>query len=159
MSEYKVLPVDPKWYPLKGTITIGRVSGGEEGGSIRISLCDKLSHIEFAEIELSIEAFGMVISGMGSVEGRMVVRGLQNVGKKREWRTEDVLLPETLSAYSDRKPIREWLKANAQRKGWYLDTYLGSRDSVFTDPKTKDVFARVGYVRWVGKTPEEEGCE
>jgi hypothetical protein len=158
MIDYKVFPTD-KWYPMKGTVSISRTTGGSTDSSVRISVRDELSGIEFVEIELSVEAFGSAITGLSSVKGRMLVNGLKHVGKKHERTTAKIEIPKEL--YSNRPKIKKWLEENAQREGWILSTYLGSQNSIVADYKEDKHYANISYHRYVdpgpthGKNPED----
>jgi hypothetical protein len=55
------------------------------------------------------------------------LRGLEFVGKLRVSEPRRIEYP---SNDSNREKMTQWLKDNAQEKGWIVSTYLGSQGSV-----------------------------
>lgn len=108
---------------MKAKVTISRASDD----MVRIRIRDDASGIEFAEVALSIESYGYVITGLAEQEGSLEVRGLELVGKRRI--TEQRIIECPLNTY-DKGVLVSWLEENAQEQGWILNTYLGSQSSV-----------------------------
>jgi hypothetical protein len=78
---------------LKGQLTIGRTRSSHGPDTIRVSIRDQMSIMEFASIELSLENFSKAITGLAGVDGELEIRGLDRVGKKHECKTEAVDVP------------------------------------------------------------------
>lgn len=74
---------------LPGTLTISHPSGG---GSdyIEIRVEDAKSGITFLELQVSLEAFTHAITGRASQDCTLELRGLDNLGKRREVKHERV---------------------------------------------------------------------
>ena len=108
---------------MKAKVSIIRDSNDK----VNITFRDDASGVKFAKVSLTMEAFGLVITGLVEQEGDLEVRGLQWVGKQRI--TEQRAIECPLNTY-DRNELSKWLCDNAQEDGWLLDTYLGSQKSV-----------------------------
>lgn len=124
---------------LKGKISISRWSG-PDGPGIGIRIQDELSGIEFVDADMTIEEYGLLISGLASRPIEMEVRGLQNVGKKRihEKRhasiSEEFLKANGYARYGDHKTktktYEQYIDEHLQQEGWVVSSYLGSQGSV-----------------------------
>lgn len=108
---------------MKAKVTISRGSDDK----VRISFEDAASHIEFATVSLSPEAFGHAVTGLSMQEGELEVRGLEFVGRRRITERRQIVCP--IKSY-DKSVLTAWLNENAQEEGWLLSTYLGSQSSV-----------------------------
>lgn len=108
---------------MKAKVTISRGSDGK----VRISFEDTVSHIEFATVALSVEAFGHAVTGLSMQEGELEVHGLEFVGKRRVTEQRQIVCP--LKTYNTSE-LQAWLTDNAQEEGWLLSTYLGSQSSM-----------------------------
>jgi DNA helicase TIP49 (TBP-interacting protein) len=108
---------------MKAKVSISRGSDDK----VRIRIRDVESSIEFAEVALTMESYGYVITGLSEQEAELEVRGLQWVGKRNV--TEQRIIECPLNSYN-RDELRAWLRENAQENGWMLSDYLGSQDSV-----------------------------
>lgn len=75
---------------MNGHITIGR-TGYKEGEAIHIRLEDDSSHIAFLDVYLSLEDFAKTLTN-SYMDCEYELRGIQNVGKKLETKTENVPL-------------------------------------------------------------------
>lgn len=108
---------------MKARVSINRSSDDK----VRISFRDEASGIEFAEVAMTIEAFGNAITGLSAQSAALEVRGLQWVGKQRV--TEERTIECPLDTYN-RDELSAWLRDNAQEDGWLVNTYLGSQGSI-----------------------------
>lgn len=75
---------------MNGHITIGRI-GYKDSDAIHIRIEDDTSHIAFLDVYLSLENFSKVLTS-SHVDCKFELRGVQNVGKKLETKTEIVPL-------------------------------------------------------------------
>ena len=113
---------------MKAKVTIGRASDDR----VRIRIRDEASGIEFAEVSLSVEAYGYAITGLSEQPAELEVRGLEWVGKRRI--TEQRKIVCQLDTYN-RDELSKWLGDNGQEEGWLVSTYLGSQQSVSHTPE------------------------
>lgn len=116
----------------KGAVTISRNSNDE----VNLRIHDAASGIEFIDIQLTLENYAMLITGLSRVEATGEVRGLDKVGKTRIIEQRSVVCP--LGGY-DRKVFQQWLIDNCQEEGWELDSYLGSQTSMHLNDKGERV--------------------
>lgn len=110
---------------LNGKITI---LFNEEG--LKIEVMDTASRIEFLEIQLTQEQTCEALARIANTPCELEVRGLENVGKKREHKPFEFALPED-TIYHNKKE-----KATATANllcpdGWVAATYFNSQDSFF----------------------------
>jgi len=108
---------------MKAKVTISRASDD----MVRIRIRDEVSGIDFAEVSLTVEAYGYAVAGLSEQPGELEVRGLQWVGKKRITEQRQILCP--LDTYN-RDALEAWLRDNGKEDGWLVSTYLGSQKSV-----------------------------
>lgn len=116
----------------KGSVTISRNSNDE----VNLRIHDSASGIEFVDIQLTLENYAMLITGLSRVEATGEVRGLDKVGKTRIIEKRSVVCP--LGGY-DKKVFQQWLIDNCQESGWELDSYLGSQSSMAVNDKGERV--------------------
>jgi len=150
---------------LKGQVTISRRSND----MVYVSIRDEASKTDFVEVELSLEKYALVLTGLSQVSGEMEVYDLDRVGKTK------VRVPRTKTIpriEGDRKAYCVWLKEHAQEPGWILDAGLSSQESIFhhhsegtvtlnyavykyVDPnfsqEAEDARADVAFEKWCGK--------
>lgn len=131
---------------LKGEMTFSRVMCNMEDDYMEITLSDSISGIEFVSVRLSMEQYGKLISGQSYQKVDYELRGAGNIGKVKESEPAQIALPHDLYHYN-KKPVQDWLEANCQREGWYMDTYLGSQGSVVRSGNTD--YANIRYYRYV----------
>lgn len=106
------------------SVTISRNSKGTVGIFVR----DEISRITFLELDLTLEDFAWLITGLSEVKAEGKTKGLEYVGKNKVKEERFVKVPEDIKY--NRSKIEDWLEANCQEDGWLLDTYLGGKDSV-----------------------------
>jgi hypothetical protein len=75
-----------KWLP--GRLSICRIHSSESGETIMILLQDSLSRVQFVEVEMSLEDFTRAVTGSGYIPMKFNTRKLENVGLKKENKTE-----------------------------------------------------------------------
>ena len=95
-------------------------------GFYYIRLRDEASCVNFLEMKLTGEQFAEAITGLNFSGVEMEVRGLENVGKERVREKRSVICP--LTTYK-REQLHDWLLANCQEEGWFIDGYLNSQTS------------------------------
>ena len=110
---------------IEARVTISRRQGYENDGTITISLRDESSRIEFAEIEMTSDAFVSALTGAGMVAAKGVVRGLDRVGKTKVIEKRSVLYAG--DKWDSAQEKSQWLEAHCKEPGWYVNTYLGSQ--------------------------------
>lgn len=80
---------------LKGNLTISRTrSNTDNPRPIRIEITDVLSRCRVAEVELSLEDFALAVTGMGCVDCEFDWSDAAPIGKRREYKTVEVELPD-----------------------------------------------------------------
>lgn len=128
---------------MKFNLSISRNSKDLVGIQVR---CDK-SKINFLELELTLEQYAQVITGLSEVEVEGVVRGLAYVGKTKIRERRSAELPEGLYNYR-REPVVDYLKEHHQEEGWMQDLHLGSKGSIAFDQKTKKYTVNYAVYRY-----------
>lgn len=122
--------------PITTTISCSRSNSGDGGTSIRMHIEDQSSRAKFLTIEFTLEQFANVLTGVVTDGVPAVVRGLENVGKRRVSEPRTFELGPERSHISDRAALAQILRDEAQEPGWTLDTYLGSQNSITTNTAT-----------------------
>lgn len=112
---------------LNAKITISRQYGGgtEERGSVCISVIDETSGIEFVEVYLTPEQFALAVTGLSACPAKLETRALQYVGKKREMKTEKIMVQLPSGAWEPAKKeaiVREASKS-FEVDGWMCSPY------------------------------------
>ena len=130
---------------MKFKLSISR--NGKDMVGIRVK-CDS-SRTTFLELELTLEQYAQVITGLSEVEVEGVTRGLAYVGKTKIREPRSVELPDGLYNYR-KEPVVEYLKEYHQEDGWIQDLYLGSQGSITLDQKTKKYTANYAVYRYEG---------
>lgn len=140
------------------SVRAGRVHCGyPREDYIDLTIEDEVSGIEFASVQLSLADFGLMMTGGTARKLKAELRGLESIGKVREYRPAKITLSEAEYEeltkgvkWSERdEVVAKWLRENHQWDGWSINTYLGSRGSIETDYKTKIVTINIGYTRYV----------
>lgn len=99
---------------MKGNINISRVHDGTKHW-IRTTVEDENSHITFLTLELTLENMMLALTNLGNIDCEFELRGLENIGKKLEHKTEYVYLPNAFQATDEAR--EEVLKAY-EVDGW-----------------------------------------
>lgn len=131
---------------MKFNLSISRSSRDLVG--IRV-MCESSCNT-FLELELTLEQYAQVITGLSEVEVEGVTRGLAYVGKTKIREARSVELPDGLYNYR-KEPVVEYLKEHHQEEGWIQDLYLGSQNSIVFDQKTKKYTANYAVYRYVAE--------
>lgn len=107
----------------KGSVSISRNSNDQ----VNIRIHDSASGTEFVDIQMTLENYALLITGLSRVEATGDVRGLDKVGKQKIIEQRSVVCP--LEGW-DKKIFRQWLIENCQEEGWELNSRLDSQTSV-----------------------------
>ena len=116
---------------LNGTFSVSKTSTGV----IAITIEDVASGIDFVRIEMKPSQFAEAITGLHGRPGKMEIRGLRYVGKKKEVERAQLRLSKKslsrlrIEAHNKEK-LEQYLKKTQQKEGWILNSYLGSQSSV-----------------------------
>lgn len=111
---------------MKANVTISRRSNDK----VYISIQDDASWAEFVEVELTLESYAQLITGISSVEGNAEYRNLDVVGKTKI--VEPRKVRSGVKSY-DKKDHQKWLNENCQEEGWILNDRMSSQRSVVRD--------------------------
>jgi hypothetical protein len=136
---------------MKGSIAISRFVNYDGKYPIRITVEDDDAVINFVEINMTLEDFANALMGSGMMDCEIVVRNLENVGKKREQDTIIFEMPKSdhLVYGDDRKEIAKKLAQDACPNGWGVSESFSSQNSFFS--KGGKDYARAFIVRWIEK--------
>lgn len=96
---------------------------------INIEIICKESRARFLQLELSLEEYAQVITGLSHVEVEGKVNGLDVVGKTRVKEQRNITVGQDIGR-QPKEQLKDWLIKNCGEDGWILDTYLGSQNSV-----------------------------
>jgi hypothetical protein len=140
----------------EAAVTLGRPSGsGPEYVTFRVD--DRVSGIEFLELRMKLDDFARMLTGLAYNDAEMVTRGLENIGKVREYENAQVFISDkdynkatAGDYYAREKELAKWLNEHHARDGWIIDDYLGSQGSV--GYATGGKLLNFGYFRYVDKT-------
>lgn len=105
-----------------GAVTIGRDSNNR----VVIRMFDTEASVQFAQLELSCEAFALAITGQAHTAGELQVRSLDRVGKKQTVKSVSAKAPKKNS----KAAYIAWIKANYEKDGWICDDSLNSQRSI-----------------------------
>jgi hypothetical protein len=111
-----------------------------------IEIHDDEANIKFATIELTPEQLSMCLSRQASVNCKLIVRGLEKVGKKHENKSFEFILPKWYANRDDRVRLAEYAQSLLSN-GWIADAYFGSQDSFFM--KDRVGYGRCTIRRWI----------
>ena len=143
---------------MKGKISIGKVTccGSPEGDYISIEVEDELSSINFLKVKMDLESFAKALMGLGNVPVEFELRGLDRVGKKHEYTTEQVYIPYAPSGVG----FSDDLIDKAVSK-WETDGWVGSRRDCknhhnWVENRDNGSVYNVHFSRWVDVIKEED---
>lgn len=135
---------------MKGKISIGKVTccGRPEEDYISITVEDELSSINFLEVKMDLESFAKALMGLGNVPVEFELRGLDRVGKRYEYKTEQVYVPNDHTGFTSDDLID---KAVSKKE---TDGWIGSRRDCknqhnMVDCDKEGVTYNVHFCRWV----------
>jgi hypothetical protein len=131
----------------KAQLTISRPNYSDGKNKIKISVRDTEAVINFMDIEIDLDKFTECLTGLSLVDCDMEVRGLENVGKKRE--SMDIVFELPKEKWHVSKEEAAELAKKATPEGWVCSTYFGSQDSFFK--KDDKYYGKTTANRWVVK--------
>lgn len=131
---------------IKGKISITRPQG-HGCDYISIEINDEDARIQFCDIHIKLADFATAITGLYS-PCEFAVRGLENVGKKREHKTIEFPVPGKSMYSLQKEGAIEAAKAYTP-EGWIASEHYGSQDSCFM--RDGQPWARTTIFRWIEK--------
>lgn len=81
-----------------GSISISRCTG-PHGTTCRIMINDDIAHCRILDLEMSFEAFGNAITGLGEQPAKVTMHPTDNIGKKHEHKRETIRFTATDSMW------------------------------------------------------------
>jgi len=133
---------------IQGKITISRIQSNQESYlPIKITIDDVNAVTQFLEIEMSLENFAECLTGLAARPCEFKVRGLENIGKKREMADFTIELPEGTINGRKSKEIAAERAEKLCPDGWTVSTYFNSQNSFFKENGKE--YARTHILRWV----------
>ena len=115
---------------------------------VGIEVICKKSRTRFLKLELTLEEYAQVVTGLSHVEVEGQVSGLDTGGKTKVREQRTVVVAEDIG----RKPkeqLEDWLIRNCSEDGWILNTYLGSQNSVVYDHPSKKYTINYSVYKYV----------
>ena len=100
---------------LKGRMRISRISSNVEDDYINITVTDDISGIQFFSAKISAADYADLITNR-EPECQYDLRGLENVGKTKESKYEDVFIPD--SGHKTVKEVAENAVREYEKDGW-----------------------------------------
>lgn len=138
--------------PLAGKVTISRTSSNVDGDCVTITLIDESSSCQLVEVSMSMEAFGLAVTGLSRVECEYLLTA-ENAGKVRQVKTESVALPGG-SGIRDKKKAAEALAP------YEVDGWKGRKEDLHNPHLISGGKASVTFIRFVDKAlPAPEKTE
>jgi len=136
---------------INGKITISRPSGSG-CDYIAIGIYDDDANIRFCEARIKYAYFAQLVTGLAHVDCDLEVIGLQNVGKKREWKKLEFPF-DGAPFYAKDEARKEMVKHVPE--GWTASGHFGSQNSFFQ--REGIGWARTTIERWVDKDSSSAG--
>lgn len=136
---------------LETAISISRVTSNARPDYVQITLTDRGSGITFADVTLTIEEFGSVLSGMSYTHCVTEVGGLDKLGKVHEHKTEHI--PGL--GYDTWEQRFEMVKPY-ETDGWKADSYDLKTLNMHRANREDDTYS-VTFRRWVDPPAEKKG--
>lgn len=127
----------------QGSITISRVSSTHGDPYIQVSIQDETSRHQFIELTMSMEAFAMALTGMGAQPLMFDLRGVDYVGKRREFKNELVPRPPSTER-ACQNDVAVIVLAPFEKDGW-----VGRADDLWNHHKAVGDKQRVLFTRYV----------
>ena len=128
---------------LKMSVNIAHTNGFDEN-SVRLTIVDDKSRIQFINIKMSLKDYGKLVLGLGDVSLNVTAVNLENVGKKRESKAFIFEIEDKSYGLIDKITLRD--KLNSELEEWEIVDDLSSRDSFFK--KDDKRYVRVNAYRW-----------
>ena len=130
---------------MKSKVTISRPSFSSGKEIISLTVKDVSSKIRFLELEIKLDDFAKILTGLSEVECDMKIRGLEFVGKKKEMKNFEFLVG--VQEYSNRKESAFSIAKGLVQSGWFVREYFDSKGSFFI--KDGEDWARTIIYRYV----------
>lgn len=99
---------------------------------VGIEVVCKESRTRFLKLELTLEEYAQVITGLSHLEVEGEVKGLDTVGKTRVREQRSVVVAKDIGS-KPKEYLEDWLIRNCSEEGWILNNYLGSQNSVVSN--------------------------
>ncbi len=131
----------------KAQLTISRPSYGDDRKKIIIAVRDTDAAVRFLKLEINYDDFTKCLTGLSEVPCDVEYGDLDKVGKKREMKSLEFMLPAP--KYKMKKDVVEELAKAAAPEGWTPSLYFGSQDSFFK--RDGEDYATTTISRWVDK--------
>jgi hypothetical protein len=131
-----------------GKLTISRVSGGENYISIRLE--DANSHMIVADIKVSPEIFGEIITGLSHQPVKYGVYDFSKLGKQMEFKVEQVVIEYNGYSKEDTKNALKVPLKQYEVGGWEadIDGSLNRNSSTGINENGKN-YVNVHFRRWI----------
>lgn len=107
---------------MKKTIEVklgmSRANTGEDS-YMRMEIEDASSGIRFVELEIPMEAFAYLVSGLHGIDAKCELHNIENVGTQQEHKTEVITIPKDMPCKVDDNPeLIEDLLSPYEVDGW-----------------------------------------
>jgi hypothetical protein len=137
---------------IKAKLGMSRAGMGSDS-YMRMEIEDATSGIRFIELEIPMEAFAYLVSGLHGVEATATLRGIENVGMKHEQKTELIMTPDDIPYKEQDNPeLVEEVLSEYEVDGWkaYVPDLFNfhKREDDYSSG-TKETYQRVGFHRYV----------
>lgn len=148
---------------IKARLGLSRAGMGA-GSYMLMQIEDDTSGVRFAELEIPMEAFAYLVTGMHGIEADCELRGLDNVGRIHESKTELVPVTSDLEqweARNDSAVINEAL-APFEVDGWegYSPDLFNHHNRVHKDKGTlRKPFQTVHFHRYVDAPEADDNAQ
>lgn len=104
---------------MKGNIIITHTTGQSDNRTVRITVGDEASQIEFLEVRLTLEEFGTLLTGGREVDCEFKLKGAEKVGMISQNKEEIVPVPKEVRYSTDREgALSAKLLAPFEVDGW-----------------------------------------
>lgn len=135
----------------KGKLGISRVTCSDGNDYMNITITDNESHIQIVDVEVDIVEFANAITGQSYRDCEFELRGVANVGKKREQKSQKIKIPR--ADYTNKQWRKDMAEAAApfEIDGWkaQIEDYNGYRSTHPEDHDDRTVLYTVSFIRFV----------
>lgn len=132
---------------IDGKITISRPTCGDGSEYISIRLRCESSRTRFLDLEMDYAEFAQALTGLSEVNCKIITRKLDRIGKTKETRPLEFMVPE--GKHLDKSVAKDRATKEVP-EGWVSDAYFNSTDSFFQ--KNGKYWARTTMSRWVDRS-------
>ena len=134
------------------SVSICRTNSNMEKDYVSIEIKDSLSSSSFLKLKMSMEEFGLMMTGLSCCQAEGEVRNISNIGKKMEHTTLLVTLDKD-PGFDKRKEVATKAAKEQCPEGWILSDTFNSRNSFFEKDDIR--YARATIRRWVEPTQQD----